>query len=149
MKIDRFKVMAVVIGGLLGCSSASQQRQDADKDASQAAADAAADHAGDGSAPVMPYTCGPDFAVVVDGGQAPDPDAGAPLTCVLGQSYCSIELPHPDFAGKGTPTCRDFSPTDPCRDTPTCACMKAQYEHFVNCRCADIRGFATITCEGV
>ncbi|HVT09956.1 MAG TPA: hypothetical protein VHO67_20990 [Polyangia bacterium] len=126
MKFDRFEVVAVMIAAVLGCSSSASQQPDA-----------------------AAYTCGPDFSVTADGSHVPDADAGAPLSCVVGQSYCDIELPHPNVAGRATAGCQDFAANDPCRTTPTCACMKAQYEHLVNCHCSETGGFATISCEGV
>jgi hypothetical protein len=91
----------------------------------------------------------------LDGGQQePAPaDAGPPVSCVVGQSYCSVystklvgALP-----SRG---CTSLSPDGGlgvCADNPTCSCICAQMAgEFCNglqCACDDSGGFVTISCQ--
>jgi hypothetical protein len=88
----------------------------------------------DAAAHGMAYACAGGFIVTADGGRMAVADAGTPATCVVGQTYCGIFLPHPGSAGEATAECSPVPAV--CAQDPTCACV-------------DTNGFITISCEGI
>lgn len=105
----------------------------------------------DAAAEGTPYACTGGFIVTADGGEMSAADAGTPATCVVGQTYCGISLPHPGFTGEATAECNSV-PTV-CAQNPTCACLCDSSRGGVicvtNCRCSETNGLVTISCEGI
>jgi len=84
---------------------------------------------------------------------APASDAGPPLECVVGESYCRVQLL--DKVAGSTPlySCQTL-PNDGglgvCSTTPTCACLCAHgVQCYTECSCSDTGGFAIITCHQI
>lgn len=103
----------------------------------------------------LPYACAGGFGVTADGGVVAVPDAGSPATCIVGQTYCYIALPHPYTTGEATAGCRAFEPgvAPGCAQDPTCACFcdlsRGGFHCQTECRCNETDGFATISCEAI
>lgn len=101
------------------------------------------------------YPCdGPENASAGSGGQAGETgQASSALSCVVGQSFCYV------FAGRaidpriGTiymPACRTLSGSlTKCAATPSCACFCSQFDCAADCRCSEVNGFATVTCQQI
>ena len=93
------------------------------------------------------YACG--------SGAAPAADAAPPLECVVGQSYCKVQLL--DKVAGSSPIYYCLTVTEDgglgaCASTPTCACLCAQGNGVrceTECACSDTGGFAVITCHQV
>lgn len=93
------------------------------------------------------YSCTGDVALPPDA--APPP----PLECVVGQSYCRVQLL--DKVAGATPVYRCTALTDDgglgvCSTAPTCDCICGQgVICHTECSCSDTGGFVTITCHQV
>lgn len=111
---------------------------------------------GDAATQGTPYACAGGFIVTADGGEVSADDAGSPATCVVGQTYCYLALPHPGTTGEATASCRAFvtgvAPAA-CATDPTCACFcdlsRGGFHCQTECRCSDTNGFATISCQAI
>lgn len=111
----------------------------------------------------MSYPCTGGFAKNADGGVVPlSSDAGAspPVSCVVGQSYCSVESL--DKVAGATPEyrCATLSVVvdgasvpaglGVCAATPTCACLCNQgVICHTECACHDDGGFVTVSCHQI
>ncbi len=108
---------------------------------------------GDGAAAQgTPYACAGGFGFTADGGMVAAPDAGSPPTCVVGQTYCYIALPHPNTTGRATASCRAFETgVEPaCAHDPTCACFcNSGFACGEQCQCSETSGFAMIACQAI
>ena len=143
--------LLAVIGGCSG--SAATVKKDAGGDGAEAGGDGSA-----GDAPVQgtPYACAGGFIVTADGGEVAAADAGLPATCIVGQTYCRISLPHPGRAGVAAASCGTF-PTGvapaPCAQDPTCSCFcdvsRGGFPCYTQCRCSETNGFATVSCQAI
>ena len=108
----------------------------------------------DGAAPGTAYACTGGFFVAPDGAAVPvGADAGASRpVCVVGQSYCLVELSNRQIDVLPDYSCQTLSAggLGVCADNPTCACICGQGVICVtNCACDDSGGFVTITCESI
>lgn len=120
------------------------------------------------AAPGTPYVCAASFMVTADGGEIALPDAAAPATCVVGQSYCAAGLPRPGKTGAVVAGCASFPSLErqapsACAEDPTCACFCDSMrgglpccDHVVGgpfcgdqCECIETNGFATIACQAI
>jgi hypothetical protein len=153
---SRFGVVAAVLAVLGGCSGTSgTARSDAGPDVTGIVNDGAAGGQSGAAAQGMPYACAGGFIVTADGGEVAAADAGSPATCVVGQSYCYIALPHPDTAGVAVASCRAFETgvAPACAQDPTCACFcdssRGGFYCQTECRCSETKGFATISCQAI
>jgi hypothetical protein len=163
----RFAVIAAALTVFSNCSGSSgTARSDAGRDAASAVDEGSAvdrsdegspvDHSVDAAAQGTPYACAAGFIVTADGGEIAVPDAGPPATCVVGQSYCYIALPRPGGTGEAVAACRAFVPGTvpaPCAQDPSCACFcdfsRGQVPCVDQCRCSEVNGFATVSCQGI
>ena len=101
----------------------------------------------DGSRLGQSYACG--------GGAAAAADGAPPIECVVGQSYCKVQLL--DKVAGSTPiynclTVSEDGGLGACATTPTCACLCAQGNGIhceTECSCSDTGGVATITCHQI
>jgi len=91
-----------------------------------------------------------------DAASTPPVDATStpPPECVVGQSYCHIQLL--DHVAGSTPLYGCWTPPGDagfgvCSTTPSCDCLCAQpgVRCFTECSCSDTGGFATITCHQI
>jgi hypothetical protein len=77
------------------------------------------------------------------GGASPQP--GTSATCVIGQTYCIRQGPHPDFSGPITGGCEALAPS--CQPNPSCACVAES--KYVNCTCGETNGKITVNCQAI
>jgi len=77
------------------------------------------------------------------GGASPEP--GTSATCVVGQTYCLKQGPHPIYGGPIDGRCKDLPPS--CQANPSCACVTET--NYVNCTCRGTDGMVTVYCEGI
>jgi len=87
-------------------------------------------------------------------GQAGEGDeTGAPLSCEVGKTFCYVFAGKPANRDAGTvyvPECRSFSAiAGKCATTPTCDCFCTRFACETECRCTEVNGFATVTCEQI
>jgi hypothetical protein len=73
-------------------------------------------------------------------------------TCVVGETYCSIQNPnHANPNGRQTGGCAALPAS--CRETPTCACLCPSLGgvcDFVNCSCNDdVAGEVSVVCDAI
>jgi hypothetical protein len=105
----------------------------------------------DAAAQGPPYACAGGFIVAADGGEMAVADAGTLETCVVGQTYCAVYLPHPGLTGEATAGCNPAPAV--CAQDPTCACFcdpsRGGLICSAECRCTETNGFVTISCEGI
>src|SRR6202142_3233593 len=134
----RVGVVAAVLAVVGGCSGSAKGQS------------------GDAAAQGTPYACAGGFIVTADGGEVAAVDAGSPATCVVGQTYCYIALPHPWTAGEAVASCRAFvTGVDPaaCAQDSTCACFcdlsRGGVHCLEECQCSEMTGFATISCKSI
>ena len=111
----------------------------------------------DAAAPGTRYACPGVPLVSADAGVDAAADAGATLTCVVGQTFCYVQLPHPPYpaATPGEPSCQPFRKGlngFACAQDPSCACfsdpLRGGYS-WPPCRCSDTNGLAVISCEEI
>jgi hypothetical protein len=108
----------------------------------------------DAAAPGTRYPC---TLVMADAGVDAATDAGATPTCVVGQTFCVVQLPHPPYpAGTpGEPSCQPFRKGlngFACAQDPSCACFFDPYRggySWPPCSCSDTNGLAVISCEQI
>jgi hypothetical protein len=107
----------------------------------------------DGAALGTPYPCTGGIYYQADGAAVSAPaDAGPQVTCVVGQSFCSVGITNkaPDVLPVHSCETLPGGGLGPCAETPTCACICQQGIICVtNCACDDSGGFVTITCEQI
>ena len=109
----------------------------------------------DAAAPGTRYPCPGVPLVTADAGVDAAADAGATPTCVVGQTFCVVQLPHPPYpAGTpGEPSCQPFAEGlngFACAQDPSCACFTDPSRggfSGLQCRCSDTNGLAVISCE--
>jgi len=155
--MSRFDVIMVALAVSSGCStSAGAPKSDANGDGMDHDEIGSTDRPStDGAAPGTPYPCVGGFVLTADGGEVRVPlDAGAPVTCVVGQSYCSVESLDKVVGALPSYQCMPLTAADGgpgvCAETPTCACICAHGATCVTeCSCDDTGGFATISCHQV
>lgn len=82
------------------------------------------------------------------GGSGGGGTGGAPIsdTCVVGQTYCFVDISPPQIpSGGSTGQCRNVDAN--CVANPTCACIWPVT--LVGCSCAGTGGLVTVTCQGI
>ena len=107
----------------------------------------------DGAALGTTYACTGGFFVAPDGATVPvSEDAGAARpVCVVGQSYCRVELSDRQIGvlpGYSCETVPDGG-LGVCADNPTCDCICKHTICVTNCACDDTGGQVTITCSSI
>jgi len=109
----------------------------------------------DAAAPGTRYPCPGVPLVTADAGVDAAADAGATPICVVGQTFCYVQLPHPPAVAPGEPSCQPFvegSNGYACAQDPSCACFtdpsRARYS-WPQCRCSDTNGLAVISCDQI
>ena len=96
---------------------------------------------------------GQSYACTGGGALSPDASPTPPLECVVGHSYCMVQLL--DKVVGASPVYRCATLTDDgglgvCSTTPTCDCLCGQgVICYTECSCNDTGGFVTVTCHQV
>ena len=131
-------LFAIALLIFLGCSSSTQLANPHDS---------GLDVKGDAPSGVT-YACqagGSDSAASEGAG-------GSSMTCVVGQTFCHVEVFN---SGTATPSCMTFTDTSrsaDCSGSPNCACLcnNALFFHCqTECRCNDDGGLVTVTCQQI
>ena len=94
------------------------------------------------------YVCEGGVVLAGTGGAPASFDAGPPVTCVVGESYCSIHSLNKVPGAFPSRTCVSLTGLlAPCAPSPSCACICS---HGVlcqtECSCSDLNGFVTVSC---
>jgi hypothetical protein len=146
---------AIAAGALAACGSSSGTPRDGSADRTHHDA-SRADTSPEAAALGTPYACvGGVILTSLDGGEIVAPaDAGPPVTCVVGQSYCQAESGDKTVGQLPTHTCTGLSldgGLGVCTDTPTCACICAQPNIicYTECSCDDTGGKVIISCHQI
>jgi len=128
--MSRLEVVVAALAVIGGCSGSQTARSDGGRDRTATSDDSrdgtqSIDQSGRDGAPLgTPYAC-VEGIVTLDGGREvpASADAGQPVTCLVGQSFCSVCSFKP--VGKlPTNGCTALSPDGGlgiCSDKPTCA----------------------------
>jgi hypothetical protein len=104
------------------------------------------------------YPCTGGFARTADGGLVPLPQGPPLVSCVVGNSYCSVEVYEtssglePAYSCEGLWDIVDGAVVafglGPCEQTPTCACLCSHgVTCTTNCSCQDNGGFVSVSCN--
>jgi len=106
---------------------------------------------GDGAGAGTIYACVGGLVLAEDGEVRSAGPGKEPVTCVVGQSYCSARSNLHAVGVLPTLSCVDLTgPLAACAVAPTCACICA---HGVwcktECSCSDTDGFAIVSCEAI
>ena len=101
-----------------------------------------------GSTTGKTYACEGGVVLAGTGGTPASSDAGPPVTCVVGESYCSIQSLNKVPGALPSRTCVSLlGLLAACAPSPSCACICS---HGVlcqtECSCSDLNGFVTVSC---
>jgi hypothetical protein len=97
------------------------------------------------------YVCEGGVVLAGTGGAPASFDGGPPVTCVVGESYCSIHSLNRVPGALPSRTCVGLTGLlAPCAPSPRCSCICS---HGVlcqaECSCSDLNGFVTVSCSQI